>query len=73
MEDGASLQTFLAQQSRPLGINRVHCGAERWPPIYIQRPSSGPLVDMRGIGTEEASHHYPANSIRLEADPVPLE
>ncbi len=34
--------------------------------------TSSPLVDMRGVGTEEASFHYPASSTRLEADPVPL-
>ena len=27
---------------------------------------------MRRVGTEEASHHYPASNTRLEADPVPV-
>ncbi len=45
----------------------------RWPSSYIQWLSSGSLVDMRGVGTEEASCHYPAGGIRLEADTVPLE
>ena len=44
-----------------------------WLPNYTQRPISRPLVVMRRIGTEEASHHYPASGTRLEADPVPLE
>ena len=38
-------------------------------PAALQWASGGD----EGVGTEEASHHYTANSIRLEADPVSLE
>ncbi len=41
-------------------------------PIYIQQSSGRTLVVMSRVGTEEASSHYPASNIRLEADPVPL-
>ena len=33
--------------------------------------TSGPLVGMRMVGTEAASHHYPASHLRPEADPEP--
>ena len=32
----------------------------------------GPLVVMRRLSMEEASHYYSASGTRLEADPVPL-
>ena len=38
-------------------------------PAGLQRASSG----HEGVGTEEASLHYPPSSTRLEANPVPLE
>ena len=44
----------------------------RWPPIYIQWPSCGPLVAMRGLGTEEASLHLPLSGTGLSVDYVPL-
>ena len=44
-----------------------------WPPNYIQRPASRPLVVMKRLGTQEASSHYPAIGARLEAKPVVLE
>ena len=34
--------------------------------------SSGLLVVMTRVSTEEASYHYPASNTRLEATPVPL-
>ena len=42
-------------------------------PVYIPRPFSGPLVPMGGIGTEEASLHWPPSGTRLEAKSVTLE
>ena len=45
----------------------------RWPPNYVQRPSNGTLVKIRGFGTKEACLLLPFSSSRLEADPVPLE
>ena len=44
-----------------------------WLPIYIQWSTSGQLVVIRRVSTEEAGHHYPASNTRLEADPVLLE
>ena len=35
-------------------------------PTYTQQPSSGPLVDMRGLGTEETNRHYPASGTTLQ-------
>ena len=35
--------------------------------------SNGPLVDMRGLGTEEACLLEPPSGTRLEADSVLLE
>ncbi len=34
-------------------------------------PPSGPLVAVRGLGTEEASLYEPPSGTRLQADSVP--
>ena len=39
-----------------------------WLPNYIQQPSSRPLVDKRGLGTEKACLHYPASGTRAETN-----
>ena len=43
-----------------------------WPAIYIPWPYSGPLVAIRGLGTEMASLHEPPSGTSLGADPVTL-
>ena len=40
----------------------------RWLPNYIHWPSSGPLVDMNGLSSEEVScHQLPSRGWLLEA------
>ncbi len=68
-----ALQTFLRASQSASWRRESAQWRTRWPPNYIQQPSSGPLVDMDRVGTEEASLHHPASSSRLKADPVPLE
>ncbi len=38
----------------------------------MQQSAGGPLVVIRRVGTEEASHHNSASNTMLEANPVPL-
>ena len=49
----------------------------KWPPNYIQWPSSGPLVKMRGLGTGVwvalAWHASQSSGIRLLVKSLPLE
>ncbi len=44
-----------------------------WPPIYTQQLSNGPLIVMRGRGTEDTCLHQPPRSNKWPAKPVPLE
>ena len=67
------LQTFLCASESASRWREVTQWRTRWLPNYIQWPSSKPLVDIKGVGTEEARLAYPASGTRLEAYPVLLE
>ena len=57
----------LGGRSRQSGRQGGHLFTSRGPPVGLW------WLATLGVVTEEASHHNPANGIRLEADPVSLE
>ena len=66
------LQTFLHAVESASQWRVVVEWWQRWLPNYYQWPAGGPLAVMRRLGTDVASHHYPASCMRPKADPVPL-
>ena len=67
-----ALQTFFLRSSIGLPASRIGIMAAKVAAYLHHRPSSGPIIALRGLGTEEGSLYLSVSINRLPVEPVPL-